>query len=237
MSSGSATLYECSFPRYPLAACFVRHLSPLSLLGSVGGNAWFCVSCTDPLMQEQLDPIVSLGGNFSQHVHTIHGASSRVALRQSLCIKLHELLHRYVTNPEYYPQNIHGFLQDFLNYWFPKLYFQDLKTKLFKPVGNGGLLVYYQNRGNRDKSNGGAGLKAFPPGLRMITGDLKRHLKKFPIGKGSQEELPEQAIQWSYSRFTLGLLGYDDNGTGFPTTDCESGLNARLHSSSYLWPN
>jgi hypothetical protein len=49
--------------------------------------------------------------------------------------------------------------QDLSNYWFPKLYFQDPKTKLFEPVANGGLLVYYQNRGDADKRNGGPGLK------------------------------------------------------------------------------
>jgi hypothetical protein len=49
--------------------------------------------------------------------------------------------------------------QDLSNYWFPKLYFQDPKTKLFEPVANGGLLVYYQNRGDGDKSNGGPGIK------------------------------------------------------------------------------
>jgi hypothetical protein len=59
---------------------------------------------------------------------------------------------------------------------FPKLYFQDPKTKLFEAVPNGGthslvanlacpcsipigLLVYYQNRGDGDVSNGGPGLK------------------------------------------------------------------------------
>lgn len=33
-----------------------------------------------------------------------------------------------------------------------------------------GLLVYYENRGDLDVSNGGPGLKAFPPGFRMISG-------------------------------------------------------------------
>jgi hypothetical protein len=45
------------------------------------------------------------------------------------------------------------------NYWFPKLYFHDPKTGLFEEVPNGGLLVYYENRGQLDKSNGGPGIK------------------------------------------------------------------------------
>ncbi|KAJ7775838.1 hypothetical protein B0H14DRAFT_3588167 [Mycena olivaceomarginata] len=177
----------------------------VSLLGSVSvANAWFRVSCTDPLVQERLDPIISPGGNPSQHVHTIHGASN--------------------FNPTYSYDNLRA--SNCTNCLVAQLYFQDPKTKLFEPVANGGLLVYYQNRGDGDKSNGGPGLKAFPPGLRMITGDPKHRSKKFAIGLGTQEELRERAIQWSCLRYTVGLPGYDDNGTGFPTTDCESGLNS-----------
>ncbi|EPQ54999.1 hypothetical protein GLOTRDRAFT_105878 [Gloeophyllum trabeum ATCC 11539] len=95
-------------------------------------------------------------------------------------------------------------------------------------VNNGGLLVYYQNRGDLDKKNGGPGLKAFPPGLRMITGDPRRRSKKYPVGEGSQGELSERAIQWSCLRYG-SAEGYDNtNGTGFPWTDCESGFNVRL---------
>ncbi|KAJ7896638.1 hypothetical protein B0H14DRAFT_2558007 [Mycena olivaceomarginata] len=195
---------------------FHSPFSALITLASVGvANAWFRVSCTDPLVQERLDPIISPGGNPSQHVHTIHGASN--------------------FNPTYSFENLRAsnctnclVTQDLSNYWFPKLYFQDPKTKLFEPVANGGLLVYYQNPRRRRQ--------AFPPGLRMIAGDPKRRSKKFAVGLGTQEELCERAVQWSCLRFTAGLPGYvlnldpDDNGTGFPTKNCESGLNSRLHS-------
>ncbi|KAK7042128.1 WSC domain protein [Favolaschia claudopus] len=209
----------------------------VSLLGSAGvANAWFRVACTDPLVQERIDPIVAPGGVPSQHVHTVHGASNfgpnytYALLRSSSCTsclvaQASQIPHFLLT----YVINSHD-NQDLSNYWFPKLYFQDPKTKLFEPVSNGGLLVYYQNRGNGDKSNGGAGLKAFPEGFKMLTGNPTRRTKKFPVGQGSQGELAERAIQWSCLRYTAGLPGYDDNGTGFPTTDCESGLNARLHS-------
>ncbi|KAG6868621.1 hypothetical protein C0993_000211 [Termitomyces sp. T159_Od127] len=110
---------------------------------------------------------------------------------------------------------------------FPKLYFQDPKTQLFEPVGNGGLLVYYQNRGDGDKSNGGPGLKAFPPGFKMLSGNPKARSQKYPPGEGSQEELRERAVFYSCLRYTTSNPGYD--GSGFPTTDCEAGLNARIH--------
>lgn len=59
----------------------------------------------------------------------------------------------------------------------------------------------------------------------MITGNPTRRSKKYPIGQGSQGELGERAIQWSCLRYGTGNNGYDDNGTGFPTTDCEAGFN------------
>jgi hypothetical protein len=178
-----------------------------------GANAWFRVACTGPLVQERIDPIISPGVNPSNHVHTVHGAngfapnSTYDSLRKSSCTSC--LVK-----------------QDLSNYWFPKLYFQDPSTKKFEPVSNGGLLVYYQNRGDGDTDNGGPGLKAFPAGLKMVSGNPKKRSKQYAVGEGSQGELAERAIFWSCLRYGTAP-GYD--GYGFPTTDCESGLNARIH--------
>jgi len=38
--------------------------------------------------------------------------------------------------------------------------FRDPVTGKYEGVPNGGLLIYYQNRGDGDKGNGGTGLKA-----------------------------------------------------------------------------
>jgi hypothetical protein len=93
--------------------------------------------------------------------------------------------------------------QDLSNYWFPTLFFRDPATGYFERVGNGGLvrvcglsecmgadldpqLVYYLYRGDGDKSNGGPGLTAFPPGLRMLSGDPTRRSKQYPVGLGTQ---------------------------------------------------
>jgi len=61
----------------------------------------------------------------------------------------------------------------------------------------------------------------------MISGNPTLRTKKFAEGLGTQDELRERAIQWSCLRYTNGQTGYD--GHGFPTTDCESGFNARIH--------
>ncbi|KAJ6492538.1 hypothetical protein C8R47DRAFT_432028 [Mycena vitilis] len=195
-------------------------VSLVALLASVrGANAWFRVACTDPLVQERIDPIISPGIVPSQHVHTIHGASNfgpnstYESLRASSCTSCEVM-------------------QDHSNYWFPKLYFRDPKTNLFEAVANGGLLVYYQNRGAGDTSNHGPGLQAFPPGLRMITGDPTRRSKKYTFRSGGQGELRERAIQWVCLRYSANETDVYNNGdltTGFPDTDCESGFNARLH--------
>ncbi|KAG6847810.1 hypothetical protein H0H93_005878 [Arthromyces matolae] len=137
----------------------------VALISSSPANAWFRVACaTQPLVSgaipQRVDPIISPKSNPSNHVHTIHGASkvdfaynsTYETLRASSCTSC------LVT-------------QDKSNYWFPKLYFQDPSTKLFEAVPNGGLLVYYQNRGDGDVRNGGPGIKAFPPGFKMMTGN------------------------------------------------------------------
>ncbi|KAJ3512650.1 hypothetical protein NLJ89_g3400 [Agrocybe chaxingu] len=180
-------------------------------------HAWFRVACTSPLVQERIDPIISPGTSPSNHVHTVHGAnlfgsnSSFDTLRASSCTNC------LVS-------------QDLSNYWFPKLYFLNTQNNTFEDVPNGGLLVYYQNRGTGDVSNGGTGLKAFPPGLKMISGDPRRRARKYTHGEGSQAELRERAVEWECLRYPNNA-GYNskDTGAGFPNTDCEAGLNARIH--------
>ncbi|QRW06356.1 WSC domain protein [Ceratobasidium sp. AG-Ba] len=198
-----------------------------ALVATNSAGAWFRVACTDPLVQVRVDPVISPNQTPSQHVHQyapsteinwpgfditccldFRGNATYDTLRVSSCTSCR------VT-------------EDLSNYWFPKLYFQDPKTKLFEPVGNGGLLVYYQNRGDGDVRNGGAGLKAFPQGFKMITGSPVARSKKYTEGQGSQAELRERAVQWACLRYGTPYPGYD--GHGFPTTDCEAGFNARLH--------
>ncbi|KAG8924241.1 hypothetical protein FRC01_011740 [Tulasnella sp. 417] len=182
----------------------------LASLASVQvANAWFRLACSTPLVQERIDPIIS-PGQTSQHLHSIHGGSNFSkdmtynTARQSSCTSC-------------------AIAQDLSNYWTPTLYFKDPNTGQFEKVPNGGLLVYYQNRGSADASNGGKGLKAFPAGFRMISGDPRKRSKKYAEGLGTQAELAERAIKSTCLRYGSGNTGYDYYG--FPTTDCEAGLN------------
>ncbi|EIW82571.1 hypothetical protein CONPUDRAFT_53145 [Coniophora puteana RWD-64-598 SS2] len=116
-------------------------------------------------------------------------------------------------------------------YWFPKLYFQDPTDGHFEEVANGGLLVYYLNRGDQDASNNGPGLKAFPEGFRMISGDAVSRSDQGGQGYDTQAELAQSAIQYSCLRYNTGdSQGY--NGFGFPNTTCEAGYNARIQFPS-----
>ncbi|PPQ96696.1 hypothetical protein CVT26_010248 [Gymnopilus dilepis] len=197
-------------------------------------NAWFRVACTTPLVQERLDPIISPGVSPSNHVHTIHGGnmfasnSTYDTLRTSTCTNC------LVSQLLPYEDQCWCSLRNLLS-GFPKLYFQDPRNKSFTPVPDGGLLVYYENRGGNDTSNGGTGLKAFPPGFKMISGSPTRRSRKFTPGEGSQGELAERAIEWECLRYTNSSTpGYNSDQTvgGFPTTDCEAGLNSRIHFPS-----
>jgi len=186
----------------------------VALAASSPAYAWWRVACTTPLVSERVDPVISPGVVPSNHVHTIHGASnfatnsSFTTLRSSKC-----------TSCEVN--------QDLSNYWFPKLYFHDPATGLFEEVSNGGLLIYYQNRGDQDVSNGGPGLKAFPAGFKMISGSATARSMNAPSTDNTQWGLSQRAVFYSCLRYTDGVSGYD--GYGFPNTDCESGLNHRIH--------
>ncbi|KAJ7888185.1 hypothetical protein B0H14DRAFT_3718198 [Mycena olivaceomarginata] len=211
---------------------FHSPFSALVTLASVGvANAWFRVRMHGPARSRAVGLTPSYRPAEARPSTSIPSTAPPVEILPPSLIAALLILFLYDIdfNPTYSFENLRA--SNCTNCLVTQLYFQDPKTKLFEPVANGGLLVYYQNRGDGDKSNGGPGIKAFPPGLRMIAGDPKRRSKKFAVGLGTQEELRERAVQWSCLRFLpqACLAMVYDNGTGFPTTNCESGLNSRLH--------
>ncbi|ESK93455.1 wsc domain protein [Moniliophthora roreri MCA 2997] len=193
-----------------LSTSFIRLLALLVFTSFT--DASFRVPCTKPLVEERLDPVNAFGKNPSRHVHTVHGA-----INFNANLTFDELRASNCTTCEV--------AEDLSDYWFPKLYFHDPKTQKFEAVSNNGLVVNYHNRGNLDKTKGGPGLKAFPPGFKMASGTPVSRSKKYIYGNGTQAELAERAISWECLRTTEP--SYSSPG-GFPHTDCEGGFISRV---------
>jgi hypothetical protein len=89
-------------------------------------HAWFRLPCTEPLVSERVDPIISPGKAPSQHAHTVHGGSnfnptySFNDSRASSCTSCTVAQGMALLQP----CNHHSsddMLSDNSNYWFPKV--------------------------------------------------------------------------------------------------------------------
>ncbi|KZP14800.1 hypothetical protein FIBSPDRAFT_867937 [Athelia psychrophila] len=187
-----------------------KFTSLLVALFSAGiANAWFRVACTTPLVTERLDPIVSPGVIGSNHVHTGFAPNS----------SYNDIKGAKCSSCEVVPQ--------------VTLHSESVIRATLTPASLIGLLVYYLNRGDLDASNGGKGLKAFPPGFRMVSGNAGSRSSQGIAEANyynSQAGLAQAAIQYSCLRYTGTTPGY--NGYGFPNTACEAGYNARIQFQS-----
>ncbi|KAG8881117.1 hypothetical protein FRB97_000169 [Tulasnella sp. 331] len=186
-------------------------------------NAFFKVQCSLPIVQEMIDPIINPGA-VSGHLHTVHGGNNF-----GMDLRNVPTSRTYDTARESSCTSCQV-AQDLSNYWVPTLYFKDPVAGTFTKVPNGGLLVYYLDRGDGDVLNGGKGLTAFPPGFRMLSGSSMKRSLQYPPGQGSQGELAERSLQGSCLRYTTSNPGY--TFTGWPTTDCEAGMRAQLQFPS-----
>lgn len=187
----------------------------VALVASSPVYAWWRVACTTPVVTERIDPIISPNVIGSNHVHTVHGGQNFYANQTGDTLTASKCTSCEVTN-------------DNSNYWFPKLYFHSPTDGQFYAVPNGGLLVYYQDRGNYAVVNGGPGLYAFPDGFRMISGNpILRSMDADALTDNSQYGLSRRATFFSCLRYVDNVSGYD--GYGFPTSNCEAGLNHRIH--------
>lgn len=97
---------------------------------AVPASAFFKVPCTDPLVVERADPVVS-PGKVSGHSHTIMGGSG------------------FGFNMNYAQARASGCSTckakgDSSNYWVPNLYFQASNGSFISVKQNGGMLIYYQ---------------------------------------------------------------------------------------------
>lgn len=186
-----------------------------------------------PLMTGRVDPVVNPGA-ISGHVHTVMGASNfgmvatGESLKESNCT---------TALPK----------ADKSAYWFPALYFQDPKDGHFEPVEMFYSNVYYFFEATNDQ------IKAFPTGLKMISGDATR--RTAPNLDGTQNLDPSAGpvnpLQWTCPRSDFNppswpagsdgtKAGIQDpnnkgSGIGFPFQKCNgyaSPLRMDLHFPS-----
>lgn len=84
-----------------------------------------------------------------------------------------------------------GVTQDKSVYWAPSLYFQHADGTFESVEQVGGMLAYYFLF--KDDANPGAGVKAFPPGFRMIAGDSLR--RNYSVaGLDVKQQDPEKSL-------------------------------------------
>ncbi|KAF2432321.1 WSC-domain-containing protein [Tothia fuscella] len=171
--------------------------------------AYIRFNCANHAVEERADPIVNPGA-VAGHAHKIAGGNgfgftmdyeqARASKCSSCPIK-----------------------QDLSNYWTPKLYFQggDGTFTSVPTVGdnaadlNGGMTVYYQQRGPAAASKT---LKAFPRDFRMLAGD--------PFKRNFTGDFPAQAINFA----CLGAGKPETNS--LPDYNCPGGLRAQIYFPS-----
>ncbi|KAL7619456.1 hypothetical protein AAE478_009995 [Parahypoxylon ruwenzoriense] len=186
--------------------------------------------------QGRMDPIVS-PGSVSTHSHSIMGGSSF-----NLTIEGEELLGSRCTNAK--------IANDKSNYWVPGLWFQSPVNGTFKKVPLYYMNVYYKFDATNDE------IKAFPPGLKIVSGDA---MKRTPPATGGYQLDPTQgeiqAVQWTCpkqdgnaDRYPPGSDGTKaglpdpqnkEAGAGFPIVNCDgysSPLRQDIHMPSCYNP-
>ncbi|KAK3491444.1 hypothetical protein B0T13DRAFT_74989 [Neurospora crassa] len=169
----------------------------VAILAAAGGaDAFWRMECRGRLGVARLDPLVNYGEPGS-HAHSIHG-SSGFSDKSSY----DDLLKGDCTSC--------AVTQDMSAYWTPSLYFQhaDGSFELVPQVG--GMLSYYFLY--TDAANPDSGIKAFPPGFRMIAGDTNR--RNYTITGTNVKDADPQKSEWA-SLGQTSQLDLAQRATGF----------------------
>ncbi|KAH7097284.1 WSC-domain-containing protein [Auriculariales sp. MPI-PUGE-AT-0066] len=128
---------------------------PLILVGDA--HAFFRMPCSQPVTVVRADPIVS-DGKVASHLHTVLGSNGfdfsvdYDGLRNGTCSTCLPVADKSA-------------------YWTPNLWFQAQNGSFHRVDQVGGATIYYLQRYNSD---GDKTLRAFPPGFRMIAGNMTR---------------------------------------------------------------
>ncbi|KAH9905678.1 hypothetical protein F4778DRAFT_802125 [Xylariomycetidae sp. FL2044] len=184
----------------------------------------------------RMDPIVS-PGQPSAHSHGVMGGSNF-----GFTVTGDDLLDSDCTNAM--------IANDKSNYWVPDLWFQSPVNGSMKKVPLFYMNVYYKFDSTNDD------IKAFPPGLKIVSGDA---MKRTPPATGGLQLDPSQGeiqpVQWTCptsdankKRYPTGSDGtqaglQDPNnkgaGAGFPVVNCDgyaSPLRQDVHLPSCYDP-
>ncbi|TVY20777.1 WSC domain-containing protein [Lachnellula arida] len=177
----------------------------------------------DALVIGRMDPIVS-PGVASGHVHAVQGGNGfALSMTNQQANSSSTCTTAYLTG-------------DKSNYWTPALYFQDPTTKKLEAVEFDYMNVYYFF----DKVDADDKIIAFPPGLRILTGDPS--LRSPPVTPELITDYSDgpviQPVQWGcprvdtstplYEADSDGLHGYGigskvmlAQGVGFSDKNCD----------------
>ena len=198
--SSSRCLANMWFPHVALviAALLLSTLSP-SVLSDV-----LRLSCGNILTIGRVDPIISPGAITSNHAHTVYGASAFSptvtydALVASKCATC-------------------NLVEDNSVYWFPTLYYHNFTTGTYTSVEQSppGAAIYYLQR----RFTNTEPIVAFPPGFRMIAGDMSRRV---PYTQNDTNFVPP------VNYVCLNYDGVSSQSDSFPNVTCEDGLRAQL---------
>ncbi|KAK3351434.1 hypothetical protein B0H65DRAFT_117959 [Neurospora tetraspora] len=150
----------------------------VAILAAAGGaEAFWRMECRGRLGVARLDPLVNYG-EVGSHAHSVHGSSGF-----SDKAEFDDLMNGDCTSC--------AVTQDKSAYWTPSLYFQHANGSYELVQQVGGMLAYYLLY--TDDANPSSGIKAFPPGFRMIAGDTNR--RNYTVG--NVQDADPQKSDWA----------------------------------------
>ncbi|TAQ84697.1 hypothetical protein B7494_g6971 [Chlorociboria aeruginascens] len=132
----------------------LKTLASCLLLAAAPASAFWRLPCTDPVVVERADPVIS-PGIVSGHVHTIMGGNgfsfdmNFASTQASTCSSC----------------------TDKSNYWVPTLYYQKKDGGFISVDQSGGGTIYYLQRSDPQDPEYSQGLIAFPNEFRMVAGN------------------------------------------------------------------
>ncbi|KAH7105021.1 WSC-domain-containing protein [Auriculariales sp. MPI-PUGE-AT-0066] len=174
----------------------------LLLLCLVGqSRAFFRMLCSQPVTLVRADPITA-EGRVSTHLHTVLGSNgfdfsqTYEGLRKSTCSTCMPVADKSA-------------------YWTPTLWYHAQNGSFHRVNQLGGATIYYLQRYEYP----GQKLKAFPPGFRLIAGDMS--LRSFNNASLAQRAVTHHCLDY-------GNTGAEGEWHYFPKHHCPNGVRTQV---------